>query len=414
MMTRSSETFNLSNRSIFVATGMHYSGLSLASSLLEVSGVTMDQDQDLGSFSNFQEEILASSASGETILLDDYHKSQAQTLISCRNNLYLWGWADPYTSLFLEFWKSQIPNAKFILIYDSPWSILNRYHEEFETIFDKNLNEFIELWSQYNQVISSFCAVYPQDCLLAGFDSIYHQPQAYLQEIKTRFTPQITESSISRELINQFKNETSEEDRLRYLITHRYPEAIALYETLNKQAWRTHHKYETDKKSKTADHLYLQWTIQDWLHVKKLNIEIQEANQLIRTLKNKLKLHICQLHKTQEDLQEIQRQNQEKDWIIRRFQFQQSVAQDPDACYQCLVWEAWAAYCQGDFFEMASRLQKSQRYSDFSKTEFIIDWLNRFLQLSIYHGESFNSEDLTSLPEWQNLVCRIVVTSNPL
>ncbi|OAB59123.1 hypothetical protein AY600_06620 [Phormidium willei BDU 130791] len=372
----------------------------------------MDQDQALGSFSNFQEEIIASSASDETILLDDYHKSQAQTLISCRNHLYLWGWSDPYTSLFLEFWKYQIPNAKFILIYDSPWSILNRYYEEFEAVFDENLNKFIELWSQYNQVISSFCAMYPQDCLLAKFDSVYNEPEAYLQEIKTRFTSPINESLISTELINQFKNEISEEYRLRHLITHRYPEAIALYETLNQQAWTTHDQYETDKKSKIADHSSLQWTIQDWLHVKKLNMEMQEANQLIKTLKNKLRLYVCQLHKTQENLQNIQRNNQEKDWIIRRFKFQQSVAQDPDACYQCLVWEAWAAYCQGDFFEMASRLQKSQRYSDFSKTEFIIDWLNRFLQLSICHGESFNSEDLTNLPEWQNLVCRIVVNSN--
>ena len=115
MMTRSSETLNLFDLSIFVATGMHYSGLSLASFLLEASGVTMDQDQVLGSFSHFQEEILASSATGEVIFLDDHHKSQAQTLISCRKKLSLWGWADPYTSLFLEFWKTQIPDAKFIL-----------------------------------------------------------------------------------------------------------------------------------------------------------------------------------------------------------------------------------------------------------------------------------------------------------
>ena len=413
-MTRSSETLNLSNRSIFVATGMYYSGLSLASFLLEASGVTIDQDQVLGSFSHFQEEILASLTAGETIFLDDYHKSQAKTLISCRKKLSLWGWADPCTSLFLEFWKTQIPDAKFILIYDSPWSILNRYYEECGTISDENLGKLMGLWSQYNQSISVFCTMHAQDCLLASFDSVYYEPEAYLQEIKTRFTPSITESSISRELIIQFKNEIYEENRLRHFITHRYPEAIALYETLNKQAWKTHSQYETDKKSRDTDHSSLKWTIEDWLYSKKQNIEIQKANQLLKILNDKLKIYLHQLHETQENLQDIQHQNQEKDWIIRRFEFQRTVAEAPDAYYKCLVWEAWAAYCQGDFFEMASQLQKTQHYSNFSKTEFIIDWLNRFLQLSIHYGESFNSEDLTSLPEWQNLVCRIVVNSNPL
>ena len=297
------------------------------------------------------------------------------------------------------------------LFYDSPWSSLNRYHEECGTITDKNLGKFIELWGQYNQAISVFCAMYAQDCLLARFDSVYYEPEAYLQEIKRRFTPSIPESSISRELIIQFKNEIYEETRLRHLITHRYPEAIALYETLNKQAWKTHSQNKTNR---NTNHLSLQWTIEDWLHSKKQNIEIQKANQLIETLNEKLKIYFHQLHETQEDLQNIQHKNQEKDWMIRRFEFQKTVAEAPDASYQCLVWEAWAAYCQGDFFDMVSQLQKTQHYSDFSKTEFIIDWLNRFLQLSIYYGESFNSEDLTSLPEWKNLVCRIVVNSNPL
>lgn len=414
MMTRSSEAFNPSNRSVLVATGMHYSGVSLACSLLEAGGVTMnptvDRDQGVGSFSHFQEQILGSPGFDETILLEEHHKSQAQELISCYKSLSLWGWSNPYSSLFLEFWKSQIPDAKFILIYDAPWSILDRSYQEFEATFDKNLHKFIELWSQYSQAISSFCSMYPQDCLLVSFDSLCYDPEGCLQEIKTRLTSQISISPISRELMIKFKDETFEKNRLQYLITHQYSQAIALYETLNKQALTTPNWSHPNSKLTSDDNLSIQWNIEDWLYIKKRAVKVHEANQLIEALKDTLKWHIRQLHKTQEELQNVQIQNQEKDWMIRRFQFQQSVAQDFDASYQYFVWEAWAAYCQGDFFEMVSQLQKSQRYSNFSKTEFIIDWLNRFLQFSIHYGESFDSENLTNLPEWQNLVNRIVVT----
>ena len=67
---------------------------------------------------------------------------------------------------------------------------------------------------------------------------------------------------------------------------------------------------------------------------------------------------------------------------------------------------AWLAYQASDFANMQVYLQKSSQYSDLPKSQIILEWLDNFADLAIAQGKDFDSANLTSLPEWQQLVKR--------
>jgi hypothetical protein len=69
---------------------------------------------------------------------------------------------------------------------------------------------------------------------------------------------------------------------------------------------------------------------------------------------------------------------------------------------------AWLAYQASDFANMQTYLHKSCQYTDLPKTQIILEWLDNFAGLAIAQGKTFDSDILTSLPEWQQLVKRVM------
>jgi hypothetical protein len=126
-----------------IITGMHRSGTSLLASLLHRAGLHLGERllgpgpgnrrgyfEDLD-FVEFHDELFA--ALGTTLYLDSPMRGQpsgrdrarAAALIEARSPQPAWGWKDPRTALFLDFWLDQVPAARFVFVYREPAAVVD-------------------------------------------------------------------------------------------------------------------------------------------------------------------------------------------------------------------------------------------------------------------------------------------------
>lgn len=72
--------------------------------------------------------------------------------------------------------------------------------------------------------------------------------------------------------------------------------------------------------------------------------------------------------------------------------------------YYTLVWSAWRLYLTDHPAEMKTYLEKSLRYTPFSPTETLLDWINNFSTYAKDYGRSLDAFSLSNSPEWKQLV----------
>ena len=157
-------------------TGMHRSATSLVASVLQQAGVEIGEQlmgPGLGNlrghfedrdFYRLHEEML--SASGATALtaddgiappLDAAFEEWARALIVRRAGVELWGWKDPRSALFLDFWQALLPGARFLFLYRHPVEValsLRRRFTDPEVQLDPWVG--IRAWELYNRRLLSF------------------------------------------------------------------------------------------------------------------------------------------------------------------------------------------------------------------------------------------------------------------
>ena len=123
------------NSKVLILVGMHRSGTSLTANILEKSGLNLGERTLNAAYDNpkgfFEDEdflrlhidILGNNKlthlleENKNIEVPFYLKQRAIKLIKQRSNLKYWGWKDPRTTLFLDFWNELIPNAKYLIIF---------------------------------------------------------------------------------------------------------------------------------------------------------------------------------------------------------------------------------------------------------------------------------------------------------
>ena len=136
--------------------------------------------------------------------------------------------------------------------------------------------------------------------------------------------------------------------------------------------------------------------------------------QLHRTLAL-LQTSQAQLHQAQKERDHYQSQLHMMQWELERSQFQLAIAsqtgQASQMQYKLLVWEGWQAYQKGELVRMAECLQQSLKYTPFSKTKTISNWLKSFGEFSLEKGEKLDSHSLSNTAEWQQVVNRILGTN---
>ncbi len=190
---------------ILIIAGMHRSGTSFVSSILKESGLHVGSQLDSGSagntkghFENFDFVTLHArvlkhyelSASGWTLkpeiaVPDSFYPDMEKTVLE---NLQTtpWGWKDPRTTLFLNFWAKELPEAKFLFVYRSPWEVIDSLYRRGDKAFQENAELAIQVWANYNRRVLEFIQAHPEKSLLVHVDAVAQNEARFVSLVKDK------------------------------------------------------------------------------------------------------------------------------------------------------------------------------------------------------------------------------------
>jgi len=328
-----------SEQPVLIVAGMHRSGTSLTTALLQSAGLDIGQSlleesssnvkghfENLN-FLNFHREALGSIGLNNdgwtvanTINVPEYYVDQARTLIRDNaSSTQPWGWKDPRTTLFLNFWENLLPDAKFLLVYRSPWEVIDSIYRRGDVTFRQNPEFALAIWMNYNQLVLDFYQRFSEKCLLIHLKQIVDRPTAFMELLSQRLSIPLdspTESIYDGSLL---KTETSSSQRA-MLIQRYFPDAYMLYQELNAATGFSEHSTSLNQEllSPTA------WLLTDWLDLRCLQKKIKDE---VTTLKD-------QLFSAQEELANVSQRNQLLQTENRTLQEEKCLLQEENCLLQ--------------------------------------------------------------------------------
>ena len=136
--------------------------------------------------------------------------------------------------------------------------------------------------------------------------------------------------------------------------------------------------------------------------------ELEKSQFQIQQLKQDSRQAQDELVSKEHRMEELAKESEERQLDLERSRFSASllskgIKNDPYQ-YQILVRDAWLAYDKGDLTAMKRYLQESLEFTDVSKTEAMLYWVESFAKLATEKGSSLDFQQLTNLPEWQQLM----------
>ena len=182
--------------------GMHRSGTSMITRLLNLCGLYLGPDSEFASagsdneegfwehpsFVRLNEEALARLGGGWDLppavtegweLQDNLSRlrNDAADLIRRFGPHQIWGWKDPRNSLMLPFWKSLVPNLKILVCLRNPLEVAQSLKERgfSSTAFSVNL------WLKYSQRLLDNTR--PAERVVTHYNTYFYNPQAELQRV---------------------------------------------------------------------------------------------------------------------------------------------------------------------------------------------------------------------------------------
>jgi hypothetical protein len=213
-------------------------------------------------------------------------------LIADKCTQSMWGWKDPRTTLFLDFWLKELPFAKFLFVYRSPWQVIDslfrRSHKVCDDTFFENPSFALEVWQSYNEAILNFYHENNKRCVLVNIESVIHDFNLIKNKLESKLEIHLNWADALNTYDDRlFKRQVSESHR-QTLINQYFPDAMKCYQQLNNIA---DIKYE-DHSITSSEDLHLSnlkaWILQDWLDVKKVQKELQETQ--LQLQENRLQL----------------------------------------------------------------------------------------------------------------------------
>lgn len=187
---------------------MHRSGTSLTAAILGSAGLDIgrhllgaDADNPRGHFEDvdfllLHQRVLTANglspdgfiASGDPVV-PALMRSQAQDLVDTRRAGGVpWGWKEPRTVLFLEFWERLLPEARFLFVFRRPWEVLDSLFRRGNVEFAENPRLALEVWCHYNTRILDAARRAPERCLIVESTQVVADPATLVAAVRTRLS----------------------------------------------------------------------------------------------------------------------------------------------------------------------------------------------------------------------------------
>ena len=376
-----------SEQTVFIITGMHRSGTSLTASIMQSAGVNIGRRlmeatefNAKGYFENpdfFEFHLDAFRALGvnidgwtleENLQINPPLIDRAKYIVEQNRLSSVWGWQEPRTSLFLDFWAKLLPEAKFLLIYRSPWEVADSLYRRGDEMFQSQPELAIKYWQHYNQKILNFYNREQHRCLLTNLKTIVQYQNAYIDTINHKFNVDLSHPAPTAYDPSLLRTEISSNSQRPTLIDHYFPEAIELYQELEGRGWHPEQTPDFSWQELLKPSLYKTWAFQEWVNLRQLEIEnkslksqLQEEQvelEEAKVIQAESEQTKTQLKTAESLLEQSQSQLQETETVLEQFQ---NKLQETESAFK---------NSQNKLQETESVLQQSQ--TQLSKTESVL------------------------------------------
>lgn len=99
----------------------------------------------------------------------------------------LWGWSDPQSIVLLDYWRTIDPGITFVLVYDTPDSVLTALTpEQAAQLTPDRLGQLLHNWMACNATLLRFHLHHPGRCVLVQSRQACVSPHAWLQRLRDR------------------------------------------------------------------------------------------------------------------------------------------------------------------------------------------------------------------------------------
>ncbi len=323
-----------------VVTGFGRSGTSLVAALLQAAGLDIGSNllgrgegNPLGHFEDldvldFHQRFLASqnlntdgftcgTPGSPSAELD----AEAHAFVEARQKSgQAWGWKEPRTTLFLDFWKKHIPHLNFIFLFRYPWEVFDSLLRRGDAIFRNDPSLAVAAWIHYNKLLLDYCERHENSCLLLEARAAAANPGAVIAAVRDKFGIQLGQPAdlYDKDLMGDLPSSAQ-----RRLFCQAFPEAVQLFGRLRERAALV---LEVDPLEGGGDQGWIEGALQFWVEYryaakqcKRSDAEIKPLRSQLETLQVELprkEARIAQLgHELGEASMALERSTQEADLL---------------------------------------------------------------------------------------------------
>ena len=243
---------------------MHRSGTSLTASLLAALSVHLgdqllpgDSHNQPGYFEDieflgFQREVLSQlrvpderghsdwgwteSESLDVGRFSEF-RDQAQRLLMARTDKTgPWGWKDPRTTLFLDFWDSLLEEARYVLVYRFPWDVADSMQRLEAEVFLRNPEYAYRIWAFYNRRLRDFYQDHSDRCLLVSVNALKENVERFVKLLTDKLGLPTQASRLEEIFKDHLFQTIGGQDPLIDLVAASYPDCARLLSDLDELA----------------------------------------------------------------------------------------------------------------------------------------------------------------------------------
>ncbi|MFM9058525.1 MAG: sulfotransferase family protein [Planctomycetaceae bacterium] len=196
---------DLASRPLIIG-GMHRSGTSLTASLLASAGIDLGPEllgaspsnplghfEDVGFYEFHRRALVAQGIVSEGYTATSRGsvpaalEAEARGLVAARQlRGVAWGWKEPRTTLFLDFWKSALPDARCVFVFRRPWEVADSLFRRGDQAFGLDPCFAFDVWTHYNRLILDFARRHPTTSVVFEISQIIADPDAAIEAVRSR------------------------------------------------------------------------------------------------------------------------------------------------------------------------------------------------------------------------------------
>jgi len=187
--------------------GMHRSGTSYVASLFDGAGIKLGERQlgvghgnarghfeDLDFLELHQRALRSCGFHGDGIVpagritFPMGLEARAGEIVAARRAAGLpWGWKDPRTLLFLDFWADQVPEATWLMVFRSPWEVADSLYRRLDEACITDPLLALRAWEHANRILLDFARRRPERCLVRELGQVIADPAGTFAVLRERF-----------------------------------------------------------------------------------------------------------------------------------------------------------------------------------------------------------------------------------